>query len=89
MGKSFSSSYFLYCILESIVYKLNEYVGNPRPMVIRCLILYNRTGDSTGESDHVSYMIDNSSCYFYSLYAALGHLCVVLTVQGFFLMSDL
>ena len=48
-SKSFSSSYFLYCTLESIVCKLIEYVGNPRPMVIRCVILYNRTGDSAGE----------------------------------------
>ena len=37
-----------------------------------------------GESDHVSYMIDKSSCPIYLLYTALGHLCVVLTVQGFF-----
>ena len=42
-----------------------------------------------GESDHVSYMTDKSSCSIYPLYAALGHLCVVLTVQGFFPMSDL
>ena len=40
-GKSFSSSYFLYCTLESIVCKLIEYVGNPRPIVIRCPYLYN------------------------------------------------
>ena len=40
-----------------------------------------------GESDHVSYMTDKSSCSI--LYAALGHLCVVLTVQGFLPMSDL
>ena len=31
-GKSFSSSYFLYCTLESIVYKLIEYVGNPQTL---------------------------------------------------------
>ena len=42
-----------------------------------------------GESDHVSYMTDNSSCSIYPLYAALGHLYVVLTVQGLYLMSDL
>ena len=48
-GESFPSSYFLYCTLESIVCKFIEYVGNPRPSVIRCIILYNRTGDSVGE----------------------------------------
>ena len=48
-GESFPSSYFLYCTLESISCKFHEYVGNPRPSVIRCLFLYNRTGDSTGE----------------------------------------
>src|SRR5713226_9151986 len=42
-----------------------------------------------GESDHVSYMTDKSSCSIYPLYAALGHLCVVLTVQGIFPMSTL
>ena len=42
-----------------------------------------------GESDHVSYMTDKSSCSIYSLYADLGHLCVVLTVQGLYSMSDL
>ena len=41
-----------------------------------------------GESDHVSYMTDRSGCSIYPLYDALGHLCVVLTIQGFFLMSD-
>ena len=40
-GKSFLPSYFLYYILESIAYKFIEYVGNPRPSVIRCLFLYN------------------------------------------------
>ena len=42
-----------------------------------------------GESDHVSYMIDKSSCPIYLLYAALGHLCVMLIVQGLYLMFDL
>ena len=42
-----------------------------------------------GESDHVSYMIDKSSCSIYPLYAALDHLCVVLTVRGLYLMFDL
>ena len=42
-----------------------------------------------GESDHVSYMTDKSSCSIYPLYAALGHLYIVLTVQGLYLMSDL
>ena len=37
-----------------------------------------------GESDHVFYMTDKSSCSTYKLYAALGHLCGVLTVQGLF-----
>ena len=41
------------------------------------------------ESDHVSYMIDRSSCSIYKLYTALGHLCVVLTIQGLFPMFDL
>ena len=40
-GESFLSSYFLYCTLESISCKFHEYVGNPRPSVIRCLFLYN------------------------------------------------
>ena len=44
---------------------------------------------SLGESDHVSYMKDKSSCSIYPLYASLGHLCVVLTVQGLYLMFDL
>ena len=34
-------------------------------------------------------MTDKSSCSIYPLYAALGHLCVVLTVQGLYLVSDL
>ena len=42
-----------------------------------------------GESDHVSYMIDKSSCTIYKVKVALGHLCVVLTVQGLKSMSDL
>ena len=42
-----------------------------------------------GESDHVSYMTYKSSCSIYQLYTALGHLCVVLSVQGLFPMSDL
>ena len=41
-GESFLSSCFLYCTLESIAYKFLEYVGNPRPSVIRCLFLYNK-----------------------------------------------
>ena len=44
-GESFPSSYFLYYTLESIVCKFIEYVGNPRPSVIRCLYMYNITGD--------------------------------------------
>ena len=42
-----------------------------------------------GESIHVFYMRDKSSCPIYLLYAALGHLCVMLTVQGLYLVSDL
>ena len=42
-----------------------------------------------GESDHVSYMTNRSSCSIYKLYAALGHLCVVLIVQGLYPMFDL
>ena len=42
-----------------------------------------------GESAHVSYMTDKSSCSIYPLYAALGHLCVVLTGQGLYPMFDL
>ena len=49
-GESFLSSYFLYCTLDSIACKFIEYVSNPRASVIRCLFLYNRTGDSTGET---------------------------------------
>ena len=35
-----------------------------------------------GESDHVSYKKNKSSCSIYELKATLGHLCVVLTIQG-------
>ena len=34
-------------------------------------------------------MTDKSSCSIYPLYATLGHIYVVLTVQGLYLMSDL
>ena len=34
-------------------------------------------------------MTDKSSCTIYPLYAALGHLCVMLTVHILYLMSDL
>ena len=34
-------------------------------------------------------MTNKSSCSIYPLYAALGHLCVVLTIQGLYLMFDL
>ena len=40
-----------------------------------------------GESNHVSYMTNKSSCSI--LYTTLGHLCVGLTVQGLYSMSDL
>ena len=36
-----------------------------------------------GEYDHVSYMTDKSSCHIYKSKYALGHLYVVLIVQGF------
>ena len=36
-----------------------------------------------GEFDHVSDMTDNSSCPIYKLKYALGHLCVMLTFQGY------
>ena len=39
------------------------------------------------EFDHVSYMTDKSSCSI--LTATLGHLSVVLIVQGFYPMFDL
>ena len=42
-----------------------------------------------GESDHVSYMTDKFSCSIYKLKAALGHLCVMLIVQGLHPMFDL
>ena len=41
------------------------------------------------EYDHVSYMTYKSSCSIYKLKAALGHLCVVLIVQGLHPMFDL
>ena len=41
-----------------------------------------------GESDHVSYMTDKSSCYIYKLDATLGHFYVMLTIQGFIPSSD-
>ena len=34
-------------------------------------------------------MTDKSSWSIYLLYAALGHLCIVLTVQGLYQVSDL
>ena len=40
-----------------------------------------------GEYDHVSYMTYKSSCSI--LYDALGHLFVVLTIQGLYSMYDL
>ena len=42
-----------------------------------------------GESDHVSYMTDKSSCFIYKLKVALGHLYVVLTIQGLKPVFDL
>ena len=42
-----------------------------------------------GESDHVSYMTDKSSFYIYKLTATLGHLSVVIIVQGFHPQFDL
>ena len=42
-----------------------------------------------GESNHVSYMADKFSCSIYELKATLGHLCVVLTIQGLNPMFDL
>ena len=62
-GESFLSSYFLLCTLESIAWNFYEYVGNPRPSVIRFLFLYNRTGDSTGDPrllEVVSITLDQS-----------------------------
>ena len=41
-----------------------------------------------GESDHVSYITDKSSFSICKLKFALGHLCVVLTVQGFIHASN-
>ena len=41
-----------------------------------------------GEYDHVSYMTDKSSCTICKSKAALGHLCVMLTVQGSIPSSD-
>ena len=41
-----------------------------------------------GESDHVSYMTDKSSCSICKLKNALGHHYVVLTIQGFIPSSD-
>ena len=41
-----------------------------------------------GESDHASYMTDNSSCYIYKLKDSLGHLYFMLTVQGSIPSSD-
>ena len=43
-----------------------------------------------GESDHVSYMTDKFSCSICKVKKdALGHLCVVLTVQGLNPVPDL
>ena len=41
-----------------------------------------------GESDHVSYMTNKSSCPICELKYSLGHLYVMLTVQGFIPSSD-
>ena len=42
-----------------------------------------------GESDHVFYMTNKFSCSIYKLQDALGHLSVVLIVQGLHPMFDL
>ena len=42
-----------------------------------------------GESDHVSYMTDKSSCTIYKVKICLGHLCIMLNVQGLNPVSDL
>ena len=55
-GESFLSSYFLYYTLDSIACNFVEYVGNPRPSVIRCLFLYNMEAT-------VLPMISKSSTY--------------------------
>ena len=41
-----------------------------------------------GEYDHVSYMSAKSSCPICKLKDSLGHLCVVLTIQGSIPSSD-
>ena len=41
-----------------------------------------------GEFDHVSYMTDKFSCPICKLKSTLGHLCVMLIVQGFIPSSD-
>ena len=41
-----------------------------------------------GEYDHVSYITDKSSCSICKLKASLGHLSIVLTIQGFIPSSD-
>ena len=40
------------------------------------------------ESAHVSYMLDKYSCAIYKLKSTLGHLYVVLIVQGSVPLSD-
>ena len=45
-----TTTHFLFCTLEVNCLQVFEYVGNPRPMIIRCIIPYNRTSDSTGEA---------------------------------------
>ena len=42
-----------------------------------------------GESNHVFYMTNKFRCSIYKLQAALGHLCVMLIVQGLNPMFDL
>ena len=42
-----------------------------------------------GAYDHVSYMTDKYSCSIYELKASLGHLYVMLTIQGLNPMFDL
>ena len=51
-------------------------------LAITSILLLLRLSFIHGESDHVSYMKDKSSCPICKSKVVLGHLCVVLTVQG-------
>ena len=83
-SESFLSSYFFYCTLELISCKFHEYVGNPRPLVIRCLFLYNRTGDSAGDRTQNLWFHRPDCCRLFM--SPLTSICLEFNVWCFILV---